>query len=109
MPDALISDDYRIKEAHAISGTHEVKLVWFSGEETTADFSRYVGSGVFTKFADFNFFKLVDVASDGHVLTWPGGLDFSADDLWYEAHPQDIPKNHRPYYPGSIFRGLNLK
>ena len=32
------------------------------------------------------------VTDDGHALTWPEDVDFSADALWYRTHPQDAEK-----------------
>jgi hypothetical protein len=86
-----------------------VRLLWSTGEQTSADFSRYVGSGVFERFRDPKFFEQVSISHGGHVLAWPGNLDFSADDLWYEAHPEDIPEGLRPYFPKSTFLNLPPK
>jgi len=105
----ITSADYRIKSAKADSETHHVELVWSTGDHTVADFSRYIGNGVFGKLSDPEIFKKVSTKHDGHVLTWPGDLDFSADDLWYEAHPEDIPEKLRAYFPPGTFRHLELK
>jgi hypothetical protein len=104
MVELISSADYRISDAKADSRRHVVVLTWSTGETTTADFSRYVGSGVFQAFLDPKFLDKVSIKRDGHVLAWPGNLDFSADDLWYDAHPEDIPSALRPYFPASTFR-----
>jgi Protein of unknown function (DUF2442) len=80
-----------IASAIADPQTHTVRLTWRNGAITTAQFGRLVGQGVFEAFRDPAFFAKVDIRRNGRVLTWPGELDFCADALWFEAHPEDRP------------------
>jgi hypothetical protein len=34
----------------------------------------------------------VHVGERGRSIEWPGEIDFCADALWFEAHPEDVPK-----------------
>jgi hypothetical protein len=42
---------------------------------------------------DRDFFSQVKLDEGGRYIEWPGGLDFCADALWFEAHPNDNPLN----------------
>jgi hypothetical protein len=88
MPPSL---ENRIVSAVPDTKTCSVRLRWRNGAETVAEFGPLVGSGVFAAFADPDFFEQVDVSEGGYALHWPGGLDFAADALWFEAHPEDNP------------------
>ena len=72
--------------------SHTVTLTWVNGETTVASFRRLVGKGVFAAFSDPRFFARVRVGEGGRSLEWPGELDFCADALWFEAHPEDTPE-----------------
>src|SRR5215213_3244958 len=71
--------------------SHTVKLTWASDETTVNSFRRSVGKGVFAAFSDPEFFAQVRVGEGGRSLEWPGELDFCADALWFEAHPEEAP------------------
>jgi hypothetical protein len=75
--------------------SHTVVLTWANGETTVASFRDLVGKGVFAAFADPTFFAQTRVGDGGRSLEWPGGLDFCADALWFEAHPEDAPEGQR--------------
>jgi len=32
------------------------------------------------------------IGERGRSLEWPGEIDFCADALWFEAHPEDAPQ-----------------
>ena len=68
-----------------------VRLEWQDGSVSLADFKPLLGRGVFSAFRDPAFFARAEIADAGHVLTWPGELEFDADALWFEAHPEDSP------------------
>ena len=84
-----------ITAAIADPKSHRVVLTWANGETTTNSFAHLVGKGVFTAFADPSFFSQVRVGEGGRSLEWPGELDFCADALWFEAHPEDAPVEAR--------------
>jgi len=35
------------------------------------------------------------IGEGGRSLEWPGELDFCADALWFEQHPEDAPREPR--------------
>jgi len=69
-----------------------VRLTWANGETTIGNFGHLVGKGVFASLADPAFFRQVGIGERGRSLEWPGDLDFCADALWFEAHPEDAPQ-----------------
>jgi hypothetical protein len=84
-----------IVEAEPDFATRSVRLVWADGSITMAQFGSLSGRGVFAPPEDAAFFGKVSVGPRGRSLTWPGELDFCADALWFEAHPQDNPSAHQ--------------
>lgn len=89
MPKVL---DNIISAAVADPASHSVTLTWANGEKTVSSFRRLVGKGVFAAFSDPAFFAQVRIGEGGRTLEWPGELDFCADALWFEAHPEDAPE-----------------
>lgn len=89
MPKVL---DNIITAAAPDPANHTVALTWANGEKTVSRFGHLVGKGVFAPFADPTFFARARVGEGGRSLEWPGELDFCADALWFEAHPEDAPE-----------------
>jgi hypothetical protein len=81
-----------ITHAEAEPGTHAVSLTWANGVRTEHRFGHLVGKGVFVAFADREFFAQATVGERGRSLSWPGEIEFCADALWFEAHPEDAPR-----------------
>ena len=75
--------------------THTVALTWANGATTVNSFRHLVGKGVFAAFSDPAFFARAHVGERGRSLEWPGEIDFCADALWFEAHPEDAPEPPR--------------
>jgi Protein of unknown function (DUF2442) len=46
---------------------------------------------VFAALADPEAFAQIRIGERGRSLEWPGEIDFCADALWFEAHPEDAP------------------
>ncbi len=84
-----------ITGAIADPATHTVKVTWANGATTVNQFSHLVGNGVFIDFADPAFFVRVSVGERGRSLDWPNEIDFCADALWFDAHPEDAPQSSR--------------
>ena len=80
-----------ILEAVPDASTRTVRLAWSDGSVTQADFRLLGDRGVFAAFNDAAFFRQVRILDDGHILAWPGALEFDADALWFDAHPEDAP------------------
>ena len=72
-----------------------VTVTWANGAETVNRFDHLVGRGVFAALADAAVFAQVHVGDRGRSLEWPGGIDFCADALWFEAHPAEAPRQKR--------------
>jgi hypothetical protein len=85
----------RIVAAVADARTHTVALTWATGARPVAEFAHLVGKGVFRAFADPAVFAQVSIGENGRSLEWPGELDFCADALWFEAHPEEAPERGR--------------
>ena len=81
-----------IVRAEADPATYSVKLTWANGQETVNHFAHLVGRGVFAAFSDPKFFAKARVGKRGRSLEWPGELDFCADALWFDAHPEEAPQ-----------------
>src|SRR5437764_12424042 len=72
--------------------SHTVALTWANGERTVSSFGHLAGKGVFGALSDPAFFAQARIGEGGRSLEWPGELDFCADALWFEAHPDDAPE-----------------
>jgi hypothetical protein len=92
MPKVL---DNIITAAVADPNTHTVALTWANGERTVSSFRHLVGKGVFTAFNDPAFFAQAHIGERGRSLEWPNEIDFCADALWFDAHPEDAPEQRR--------------
>jgi hypothetical protein len=75
---------------HPESGS--VTLTWANGATTENSFRHVIGKGVFAPLADPAFFTRVRIGVSGRSLEWPGELDFCADALWFDVHPEDAPQ-----------------
>ena len=68
--------------------SYTVSLTWAHGETTVNSFRLLIGKGVFTAFTDPVFFTQVRIGQHGRSLEWPDEINFCADDLWFDAHPE---------------------
>ncbi len=89
MPNVL---DNIIVEAVADPQASTVVVTWANGSQTIHTFRRLMGTGVMADLADAALFAQVGIGERGRSLEWPGDIDFCADALWFEAHPEDAPK-----------------
>jgi hypothetical protein len=89
MPKVL---DNIITGAVADANNHTVTLTWANGATTLNRFDHLVGKGVFAPLSDPAFFAQVRVGERGRSLDWSDEIDFCADALWFEAHPEDAPE-----------------
>ncbi len=90
MPDAL---DNIIIGALADPETYTVTVTWKNGSRTVNEFGHLIGKGVMATLADPSVFAEVRVGERGRSLEWPGEIDFCADALWFEAHPEDAAQH----------------
>jgi hypothetical protein len=84
--------DNIITAAAADPKTHTVTVTWANGETTRKSFRHLIGKGVFAALTDPKAFARVQVGERGRSLEWPGEIDFCADALWFETHPEDAPQ-----------------
>jgi hypothetical protein len=83
----------------------QLRVEWQDARSDILDFKPIIAQGgVMNALSDPVFFteRLV-VDRDGYALGWPttpaapeevGGIDFSAQGLWYRAHPDDLERDH---------------
>ena len=83
-------------------GSFSVVLRWATGATTVASFRHLAGKGVFAAFSDPAFFARAAIGERGRSLEWPGELDFCADALWFESHPEDAPADARSLMDQSV-------
>ena len=84
--------DNVIVDAVPDADTHSVTLTWANGATTVHRFDHLIGKGVFAALRDPATFAQVRVGDRGRSLEWPDEIDFCADALWFEAHPEDAPQ-----------------
>ncbi|WP_431858627.1 DUF2442 domain-containing protein [Azospirillum sp.] len=84
-----------------------VEIDWCEGGRDVVDLRPVAArGGVFAALADPAFFvAAMTVENGGYGLVWPrtpatddevGGIDISADSLWYRAHPEEWRKDYGP-------------
>jgi NAD dependent epimerase/dehydratase family enzyme len=73
---------------------YRLRLVYSDDRIVVIDFTPIIQQGgVFAVLADFEVFSQVKLGQGGRYIEWLGELDFCADALWLEAHPNDNPLN----------------
>lgn len=81
-----------------------IEIHWAGGGVDVVDFKPVVArGGVMEALRDPKFFIAgMRVEPDGYGLGWPtepaqpgevGGIDFSAQGLWYQAHPEKLAED----------------
>jgi hypothetical protein len=71
---------------------YHLRLFYRNGTVIVIDFSPVIErGGVFSRLSDPALFSQVKRSEDGRFIEWPGELDFCADALWFQAHPDDNP------------------
>jgi hypothetical protein len=84
--------EYRISKVQLLDG-YRLRLLYTDGGVVEKDFAPVIAVGnAFTALADPEFFAQAKIGIGGRSLEWPGELDFCADALWFEAHPEDYAK-----------------
>lgn len=85
---------HRIRKARA-RPDFTVEIEWDDGSRSVAGFADIVGEGVAKALADPSYFvDRMAVGGNGDWLSWPDDVDFSADSLWYKAHPEDLRRDY---------------
>jgi len=79
-----------------------VALRWRNWATSVASFRHLAGEGIFVAFNDPVFFARAAVGERGRSLEWPGDIDFRADALWFDSHPEDRPDAQQPEVGQSV-------
>ena len=70
-----------------------LEVVFVDGTKGVADLSEYSKrGGVFSRFADMEFFKKVFVTPDFGVLTWPGEVDIAPETIYEKVTGKPLKK-----------------
>jgi len=71
----------------------KVELTFENGRKGVVDFKGYAEKGgVFTPFADLEYFKQFSINREIGALCWPGGLDIAPEVLYHEATGEPLPE-----------------
>jgi hypothetical protein len=80
---------HRIVTATA-NADYSVDIAWDDGTNSHVSFASSVGRGVCAPMKNVDYFVgNMAIGEDGFALAWPNEVEFSADSLWYKAHPDD--------------------
>ena len=73
-------------------GDYKLEITFETGEKGVVDLKDYsLEGGVFSKFADLNYFKQVFVHKELGVLTWPGDVDIAPETIYSLATGKPLP------------------
>ncbi len=71
---------------------YKLRLIYSNGSEIIVDFQPIINQGgVLAPLSDPELFSQVKLGEGGRYIEWDGGINFCADTLWFEAHPNHIP------------------
>jgi hypothetical protein len=84
-PEANLEQENEIVSAEPLADF--IMLLSFSdGGDCLADFKPHIAKGgVLAQLADPEVFRSVKIVLDGYAVEFPGGIDFCADTLRYDA------------------------
>lgn len=82
----------KITDVQAAEGSR-LTIRWEDGSTSEHDLAPVIAAKQWAApLRDPAVFSRVVVTQDGHEVTWPGtGIDFSADGLWEDIHPPQVP------------------
>ncbi|MBW7957340.1 MAG: DUF2442 domain-containing protein [Deltaproteobacteria bacterium] len=82
---------YDIKAARHIEG-YRVEISFEDGKKGVVDLQGYVKrGGLFSRFADLDYFRNFHINKELGALCWDGGLDIAPEVLYHEATGQPLP------------------
>ncbi|MCT7986076.1 DUF2442 domain-containing protein [Laspinema sp. A4] len=71
---------------------YHLHILYSNGTVIGIDFSPFIErGGVVYRLSDTAFFSQIKCSKDGRFIEWPGEINFCADALWFQAHPDDKP------------------
>ena len=73
-----------------------VTVIWREGGADLIDFRPLLHGPVFDRLRDDPkaFVETLEIVFDGYAMGWPDDLHFSADGLWYRAHPDEYARDY---------------
>lgn len=73
-------------------GDYKIGLVFEDGKQGAADLREYLDlGGVFSRFADMEYFRNFHLDKESGTLCWPDGLDIAPETLYHEATGEPLP------------------
>ena len=82
---------YDVVEARYVDG-YKIEVTFENGRKGVVDLKDYAGKGgVFSRFADMDFFKKFRVNRELGTLCWPDGVDISPEILYHRATGEPLP------------------
>ena len=101
-------DRMRTIETAEPVGPTEVRLTWSDGTQADVDLSGLLGKTPFEALQDPVEFARVEVGDWGHSLTWPSGVEASAERLWLETLAARGRHDTRAFLEWRLSNGLSL-
>ncbi len=82
---------YDVVEAKYIDG-YKIEVTFENGRKGVVDFKDYIKKGgVFSRFADMDYFKKFRINKELGVLCWPNDVDIAPETLYHEATGEPLP------------------
>ena len=82
---------FDVVEVRYIHG-YKLEISFEDGKKGSVDLQHYINKGgVFSRFADLNYFKKVFLNKELGVLCWPDGLDIAPEAIYSEATGTPLP------------------
>jgi len=76
---------------------YTLEIGFENGKKGIVDFVSYLDKGgVFSRFADLEYFKQAYVDREVGVLCWPDGLDIAPETLYSKATGEPLPRWMKP-------------
>jgi hypothetical protein len=87
---------YNVVEVRYLEG-YTLEISFANGKKGIVDFADYIQrGGVFSRFANLDYFKQAYVDEEIGVLCWPEGLDIAPETLYSKATGEPLPAWTRP-------------
>lgn len=73
-------------------GGHTLEVKFKNGKQGTVDLSGFIRKGgVFSRFAELDYFQQVRVNPELGVLCWPGDVDIAPETLYHLVTGEPLP------------------
>lgn len=82
---------YDVIEARYIEG-YKIEIVFENGKKGVVDFENYITrGGIFSRFADIEYFKQYFINKELGVLCWPNDVDIAPEILYHKSTGEPLP------------------